>query len=292
MKNYRRSLPPLDYLLFFEAVARHGSFTRAAEELNISQAAVSKRVKGLEDLLGFSLVDRHGRNISFTQEGHKLASKTSEVLDYLEKCLIQMKPASNHGLKLASNVATSQFWLTPRINEYLLKNNPAPVTLTASDKDSDVLASDSDAVIYYGSDIPSGWDGTVLFEEIWLPLAAPELYNPELGISAYTLLDFEKLAPKWINWPDLANRIGLPDFSDAKKVNLGSYSNTVYAAIRGRGIALGSPDVLQNEIDSGRLIPLYNFQLKTERCYFVIWKKGTLTPHLRDLLHEVAGISF
>jgi LysR family glycine cleavage system transcriptional activator len=77
MKKHRCSLPPLDYLLFFEAVARQGNFTKAAEELNVSQAAVSKRVKVLEGLLGFFLVHRQGRYINFTPEGLKIANKTS-----------------------------------------------------------------------------------------------------------------------------------------------------------------------------------------------------------------------
>lgn len=284
MKNYRRSLPPLDYLLFFECVFRHQSFTRAAEELNVSQAAVSKRVKVLEEMLGIALVNRFGRSISFTQEGLKLATKTSESLDYLNKCLSQMQPDGDESLKLTSNVTVSQFWLTPRINEYLLGSDPIPVTLTASDRDSDMLDRESDAVIYYGADIPAGWEGDLLFKEVWMPFASPEI---ESKISGNTMLDFEKLAPKWINWPDFASRLALPDFADAKRVNLGSYGNTVYAAIRGRGIALGCPDVLQNEIKEGRLVPLDDFQLKTDRSYFIMWRKGTMTPRLRELLNQV-----
>ncbi len=287
MKNYRRSLPPLDYLLFFEAVARQGNFTRAAEELNVSQAAVSKRIKVLEGLLGLSLIHRQGRSINFTQDGLKLANKTSEALDHLDKCLIQLQSVSNNGLKLASNVAVSQFWLTPRINEYLLGSNPVPITSTASDKDSDLLNHENDAVIYYGEDIPKGWEGTLLFKEVWLPLAAPNLPNLESELSTNILLDFEKLTPKWINWSDLADRSDISELSEAQRINLGSYANTVYAAIRGKGIALGCPDVLKNEIESERLVPLHDYQIKTERSYFVIWRNGTMTQQLHSLLNEV-----
>jgi LysR family glycine cleavage system transcriptional activator len=77
MKKHRRSLPPLDYLLFFEAVARQGNFTKAAEELNVSQAAVSKRVKVLEGLLGFSLVHRQEASYQLHSKGLKIANKTS-----------------------------------------------------------------------------------------------------------------------------------------------------------------------------------------------------------------------
>lgn len=291
MKNYRNSLPPLDNLLFFEAVVRHGSFTRAANELHVSQAAVSKRMKVLENLLGFSLIERNGRRISFTPKGQKLASETSEALDYLDKSISRMKPINNQGLKLASNVAVSQFWLTPRINEYLLRSHPVPITLTASDKGSDMLSMENDVVIYYGTDIPSGWEGTLLFEEIWLPLIAPGISNSVPALISNTLLDFEKLGLNWINWPDFIGRIQPVDFSEAPRVSLGSYGNTVYAAIKGKGVALGCPDVLRNEIESGSLIPLYDFQLKTERSYFVIWRNGTMTSQLHQLISNV-GIRF
>lgn len=116
MKNYRRNLPPLDYLLFLEAVARHGNFTRAASELNVSQAAVSKRIKSLEVRLGIDLVTRNGRTVTLTRNGRKLATSASEALDYMSTSLMQIRQERLEKLTLASNVAVSQFWLTPRIN--------------------------------------------------------------------------------------------------------------------------------------------------------------------------------
>ncbi|MGB5869257.1 MAG: LysR family transcriptional regulator [Albidovulum sp.] len=288
MKNYRRSLPPLDYLVFFEAVARHGSFTSAARELNVSQAAVSKRMKVLEDWLGFPLLHRSGRSISLTRSGTTLAANTTEALEYLNACLQQMRrTTSGERLSLAANVAVAQYWLTPRINEYLLGPNAAPVTLTATDKDADLFALESDALIYYGADIPAGWDGATLFEEIWLPVAAPSLLAATGGFGGATLLDFDKLTPKWVNWGDFAELTGRLEIAQAPKVNLRSYSSTLDTAIRGRGIALGCPDVLQFEIEAGRLVPLADHQLKTGRRYFVIWRTGSLSDRARDLLREV-----
>jgi DNA-binding transcriptional LysR family regulator len=291
MKNYRRTLPPLDYLLFFEAAARHGNFTKAASELNVSQAAVSKRVKFLEDWLGIELVTRRGRSINLSRNGQKLAASASEALDYMNLCVTQLRQTNHEKLSLASNVAVSQFWLTPRINEYLLGRDAVPVTLTASDKDSDLFNQENDAIVYYGSDIPTGWDGAVLFDEIWQPVAAPDLPGLGSDLDAITLLDFEKLTPKWINWPDFTELTGKSDFAGASRVNLGSYGSSLDAAIRGKGIALGCPDVLRYEIDAGRLISLDEFRLRTGRTYFAIWKTGTMTQRTRELLQDV-GIRF
>ncbi len=288
MKNYRRSLPPLDYFLFFEAVARTGSFTRAAEELSVSQAAVSKRLKQLENLLGFPLVLRSGRSISLTLNGRKLALVASESLDFLNAGLKEIRNAAHdEKLSLAANVAVSQFWLTPRINEYLLGRDAVPITLTASDKDSDLFAVDNDGLIFYGSDIPTGWEGTRLFQEIWMPLIAPPLEYVRLADA--TLLDFDKLTLKWINWSDFAAITGPDALTGAARVNLGSYGSTLDAAIRGKGIALGCPDVLQYEIEAGRLQPLESYGLHTGRSYFLIWRAGTLTPRVRELLCQIVG---
>ena len=115
MKHYRTSLPPLDYLLFFEAAARHGNFTKAAEELNVSQAAVSKRVKYLEEWLGMELVSRTGRTVEPSFKGAKLATHISEALDYLSMSIAQVSHINQEKLSLAANVTVSQYWLTPRI---------------------------------------------------------------------------------------------------------------------------------------------------------------------------------
>ena len=287
MKNFRNTLPPLDYLLFFEAAARHRSFTKAAHELNVSQAAVSKRVKFLENWLGVELINRHGRTIELTRNGQKLAASSTEALDYLNLSVTQVRQANQQILLLASNVAVSQFWLTPRINEYLLSRDAVPVTLTASDKDEDLFNQDNDAIIFYGVDIPTGWDGVVLFEEIWQPVAAPDLSGLKSGFEGITMLDFEKRVLKWINWPHFLELTSFSAFSELPRVNLGSYGSSIDAAIRGKGIALGCPDILRYEIEAGRLITLDDFKLKTGSAYFTIWKTGSMSRQTRNFLQDV-----
>ncbi len=287
MKNYRSSLPPLDYLLFFEAVARHKNLTRAAEELNVSQAAVSKRVKFLEQWLGLELITRNGRIIDLSKAGQRLSSNASEALEYLSLCMAQLRQGNHDKLSVASNVAISQFWLTPRINEYLLSRDALPVTITASDKETDILGANNDIVVYYGNDIPKGWDGVLLFEEIWQPLAAPSLLSQNSDIRASTLLDFDKLALKWINWAGFIDSTGYAVLAETQRVNLGSYGSSLDAAIRGKGIALGCANVLSFEIEAERLVPMDAYKLRTGRSYFVIWRTGTLSQRTRDVLRDV-----
>ncbi|WP_238705156.1 hypothetical protein [Parasedimentitalea marina] len=98
-----------------------------------------------------------------------------------------MRQGSHDKLSLASNIAVSQFWLTPQVNEYLLSRDAVPVTVTASNNESDILNQDYDVVVYYGNDIPSGWEGEILFKEFWQPLAAPSLIatDPTLALARY-----------------------------------------------------------------------------------------------------------
>ncbi|PVH27313.1 LysR family transcriptional regulator [Pararhodobacter oceanensis] len=288
MKKYRRSLPPLDYILFYEAVARTGSFTRAAEELSVSQAAVSKRIKNLETMLGCALVLRDGRRISLTPSGSKLATIASESLDFLNAGLMQIRDAAaSTKLTLAANLAVSQFWLTPRVNAYLLTPDPAPLTLTVSDNDADLLTTETDACIYYGDEIPPGWDATLLFKERWMPLVAPSLKYHDLHELA--LLDFDKLTLKWINWSNFATLKGETFLDGAERVNLRSYGATLDAALRGEGAALGSPEVLHKQIETGQLLPLDAYALDTGRSYFLLTRNSTLTPRIRALFTQIFG---
>lgn len=284
MKQYRQTLPPLDYLLFFEAVARHGSFTKAAAELNVSQAAVSKRVKYLEDWVGVPLVHRHGPTIKLSGDAQDIADRTAEALDHLSLCLSRILRPRDAPFTLAANTTVSHFWLGPRINDYLLGSNARPVRLTSSDRDSDLLDHENDLVIFYGSDIPNGWDGTLLFKEVWVPLVSPDLANDRTEYSALTLLDFEKLTPKWINWPAFLKKMEHPDFSQSLQINLNTYGRSLDAAIKGKGVALGCPDVLHYELEASRLVALDRFQLETGRSYFVIWKAGTMSQQIRDIM--------
>lgn len=287
MKNYRNSLPPLDYLLFFEAVARHGNFTRAAQELNVSQAAVSKRIKALEAMLALDLVSRSGRNVTLTPNGVKLGNTAREALDHLQSGVRQMRSITPEKLSLASNVAVSQYWLTPRINEYLIGRDAVPITLTTADRDADLFNQDNDVVIFYGADIPTGWDGKALFDEVWLPVAAPGLVAAARDVTGCTLLDFEKLTPKWVNWRDFIDLSGFTAFADAPQVKLGSYGSSLDAALRGKGLALGCAEILRSEFEAGRLVPLTDYQITTDRSYFVIWKTGQMTERTRELLRDI-----
>ncbi|MBK0401011.1 LysR family transcriptional regulator [Limibaculum sp. M0105] len=271
MKNLRRALPPLDALLFFEAAARRGGFTAAAGELNVTQAAVSKRVKALEERLGAPLFHRRGRAVTLTAEGRLLHARTAEALDYLSAACAAVADAGTASVTVAANVAVSHYWLGPRITEYQLGADAAPVRLVSSDRTEDQLDASVSMAVHYGLAPPPGWDGTPLFAEVLVPLVAPgRVSDARRG----PLLDYERQGPDWVNWGVWLAQSPGTEFEATPVLGLGSYVRAIDAAVQGKGVALGSPGLLAGEIASGRLVPLPGTAFATGRGYHLVTPAG------------------
>ena len=123
MGRRRTALPPLDTLVFFEAVARRGGFTAAAAaaaELLVSQAAVSKRVRQLEDWLGTELFHRSPRSLTPTRAGATLVEPVTMALDYLRGALSDVRAPARGAVRIAANGAVATFWLAPRLWAFAL----------------------------------------------------------------------------------------------------------------------------------------------------------------------------
>lgn len=119
MKSFRHRLPPLNGLLIFEAAARHLNFTLAAQELHVTQAAVSKQIKELEHHLGVSLFVRNGRRVALTGDGHYLQTKVGASLQFLCEAVEAVSAATPpRGIVLSANTAMSQLWLGPAMRRF------------------------------------------------------------------------------------------------------------------------------------------------------------------------------
>ena len=150
MKNYRHSLPPLDSLIFFEAAARHLNFSDAAEELLVTQTAVSKRIRQLEDHLGVALFIRSGRMIDLTDEGRKLAEQSSILLDFANNALASVATRPDAPVRIAANNAVSLFWLAPRLKNFGLSDQACSVEMVSSDQPDALQDTQNDIVILHG----------------------------------------------------------------------------------------------------------------------------------------------
>lgn len=275
MTNLRKSLPPLDTLVFFEAVMRNGGFTAASSELYVSQAAVSKRIRQLEDWLGTPLFERGARRLAPTAAAEKLAEPVSMALDYLNSSLGSIKPRVKSNVRIATNNAVSVFWLLPRLRAFALGDAACAVETFVSDDPGSLLAGEHDLVITYGEAAPDGWEGARLMEEELAPVMAPQVLRafqdrPE----ALCLLDYDRNAPDWINWDIWKRQTPRSALSDLPVKRCDTYAQSIGCAIAGEGIALASRALLHEELACGALTALDAERYRTGKSYFLVHRAG------------------
>lgn len=291
MDSRRKSLPSLDTLVFFEAALRAGSFSAAASELYVSQAAVSKRVKQLENWLGAELFARGPRSLTPTQAGAQLAEPVSMALDYLQGALGQVRSPASPTLRIAANSAVSVFWLFKRLKSFALSPASCPIETVIKDDPRELLSEANDIAIIYAREVPKGWNGTLLMEEELAPVASPEgaqhfADNP----AQLPLLDYQRHAPDWINWEIWEQRSTCSPFHGLRKLMCQSYSHSIGQALEGAGIALASCSLLEDELLAGQLSVLVDTPLKTGSGYFLIWQQSDETSaQIDDLISHLTG---
>ncbi|MBU2991590.1 LysR family transcriptional regulator [Octadecabacter sp. 1_MG-2023] len=271
MDNRRKNLPPLDTLIFFDAVIRAGGFTAASSELYVSQAAVSKRVRQLEDWLGTPLFERGTRSLTPTAAGQSLAEPVAMALDYLGASLDGLKSTARPAVRIAANNAVSMFWLFPRLKAFTFSATSCPVETVVTDDPSMLLSPENDLAIIYASAVPDGWVGQRLMEEELAPVTSPAgarqfARDPR----SLPLLEYERHAPDWINWNIWAKRQSSSPLLDLPRVVCQTYGQSIGRAIAGEGIALASLTLLHEELASGSLEQLDAVPTSTGKGYFLV----------------------
>lgn len=303
MKKYRRQIPSLDALVFFEAAARHLSFTRAAGELYVTQAAVSKRIRELEARLDAALFERDGRKLALTEVGRRLHERSAMALEYLEDACRLARGEEAETIRIAANSAVSLLWLASRIREFGLGENSASVNLFTSDIVGDTLNPDNDLVIDYGFGDTPGWTSELLFAERLVPVAAPDylvamdidgtadLESATERVDDLVLLEYERLAPDWINWRQWIAKTGSTALVRCEVRFHRNYAQTIGAAIAGNGLALGSRELLGDELASGRLGIVGETEYASGRGYYLSRPRNRrLSPAAEQLREKlIAG---
>jgi LysR family transcriptional regulator, glycine cleavage system transcriptional activator len=173
MRKYRSALPPLDLLIFFEAAHRIGSFTGCAAELHVSRAAVSKRIRQLEEWVGEPLFVRNGKRLLVTESGDKLCQPVGMVLEFLRQGLDNLRENAQRPLSIAANTVIGLFWLAPQLQAFGLSGDACPTRLITSDTSNDLLASKNDLVVAYSNGTIQGWHTILLLDEELTPVASP-----------------------------------------------------------------------------------------------------------------------
>ncbi|WP_377193830.1 LysR family transcriptional regulator [Ruegeria meonggei] len=288
MKNYRKSLPPLDNLLFFQAAAGSKSLTHAADTLFVTQAAVSKRIHRLEEWLGSPLFSRDGRNLELTETGRELASDVEMALEFLDRAIHKIKSPEQPAVQIAANTALSMFWLHQRLRAFSFGDAACDVNIRTTEATSELLSNVHHmAVVYCDGHIP-GWESTRLLDVQMVPVATSEVArqavqsgmfsaNPQFS-QAPPILEFSSLAPDWINWQIWLKKLDLPGIGNWSKIDCSSYVQSVGRALDGAGVALVNEAMMQQELASGALVRIGQQSLRPKSAYFLCRKQNVSLP--------------
>ena len=261
MDNPTRPLPPLSRLLPFEAAARLESFSRAAEELGTTQAAVSKQIRQLEGFLGTALFERRNRAVFLTDEGRRLGQVVGAALsDIASEIALVRGHGAPRELVLHCQLCEAFYWLTPRLAgfrerhpgaEVRLVSALAPLTEATARFDVAIQTSGRPAgtarLAFTAADEIFPVCAPILVEARSLPLSAADL-------GGHPLLSHRVVPQDWMDWPDWFDAIGVRLRAHHRIVPFDSFPLVIQAAVSGQGVALGWRRTVEAMLDEGRLI--------------------------------------
>jgi len=247
---------PLSAIRVFEAAARLKSFTRAAEELGITQAAVSWQVKALEKRLDQALFVRLPREVALTASGERLARAATEAINLLRAALADVTEAAEGVLSITTLPSFAAQWLAPRLGEFQMAHPRIAVRLDTSGRLVDLTREPIDVAIRSGGGDWPGLASDYLMPSDLTPLCTPGLAEALGGLKRpQDLLDAPRigLESEWALWFAFVG-VDAPACDAGLRLTADSQTFEVASALAGRGVALGSPILFAPEIAQGRLI--------------------------------------
>ncbi|REG58816.1 DNA-binding transcriptional LysR family regulator [Paraburkholderia sp. BL6669N2] len=295
-KGYRRIVPSLTALVEFEAVARLGSFTLAAAELGVTQSAVSRQIRFLEETLGVRLFHRGHRSIELTAEGEALYLVVAESMQKIAGVFDRLATAEQRELVLASTAAFSQFRLLPRLANLKKLKPPLQLRLTTQMFTADLRHVEVDVAVRYGDGQWSDGTSTLLFDVEIFPVCSPAFLKendaPESleQLASMALVESDSTTEGWMDWTEWFRAVGHRPPRLNKVLRCSLYTDAVQAAKYGQGIALGWSRLVEDLLASGELVRLDVATFKPADSYFVVVPHGrTISPVITQLTDWLRG---
>ena len=287
MHKTLRRLPSLDFLRGFEAAGRRLSFTLAAEELFLTQSALSRQVKALEDALGVALFERRHRALALTAAGasfHRTVSlQLREIAQAADAARGQVREPA---LTVSTTVSFAALWLIPRLASFRAAQPAVEVYVSADDRMVDLVRGDVDIAVRYLADAGAPANASRLFGERLLPVASPALLTrghaplkspADLASHVLIHLDDPGGFMPWLNWPAWLTSNGQPNLKPAGSLRFSLYDQVIQATLGGQGVALGRIPLISELMREGRLVAPFPKRYDSPRSYFVI-----KAPHVAD----------
>lgn len=293
-----RPLPPPSWLRTFEAAARQMSFTKAAEELHVTQSAVSQQIRLLEDRLGDPLFHRLPQGLRLTEAGKaylpivrdafdQLMLGTEQVFGYSRQDLVTLRVTPGFG----------EFWLAPRLTDLFNRHSEIEIRVTTTIWNADFIESGIDLEVRYGMDEWPELETRRLTREYLVPVCSPELAvsldNDPARLANTRLLHVDGFRNGWSEW---LRKAGVADTVDGGG---GSHFDTAILPVRlaceGQGVALGRWSLVERHVNEGRLVAPFDVSMPIDEAFYLTWtSEDSLGPQataVRDWLIGRAGVS-
>jgi LysR family glycine cleavage system transcriptional activator len=277
----RRPLPPLNALRAFEATARHLSFSKAAEELHVTPAALSHQIRGLEDLLGLKLFVRRPRSIELTEAARLIQPGIRTGFESLRVAIDQLDQGRrDRVLVVSSTPGLTAKWLVPRLYRFLAKHPDIDTRISASVGYANFATDGVDIGIRLSSGVHPDLYVEKLSDEWLLPLCSPRLLeaDPPLrspsDLPRFNLIqiDLPGVVPTWSDWMRLA---GIEGIDTRRGLRLNVADHALDAASEGAGVVLGYKVVASHDLGLGRLVAPFGPEIPVPgRSYFFVCPKG------------------
>lgn len=269
--------PAMGNLITFEAAARTGSFTKAAQELSVGQPAVSHAIRLLEDDLGVVLFDRRHKGVELTESGSYLLEQVTLGLTLMDQALREVRSMTpGHQVTLAVSTATATWWLLPRIARFKQQHPNIELRCITTDIDLDLERERIDLAITLGSgDFSQHARWHFVDENVFAVCSAafldanPHLKTPQdLGNS--TLLHLEERYRPRLDWSLWLARFGVSAARGSKSLTFNDYSIVLQAALEGQGLALGWRHLVEPLLAQGRLVRPLAQSVSTDQPMYIV----------------------
>ncbi|RWO32308.1 MAG: transcriptional regulator GcvA [Mesorhizobium sp.] len=290
-------LPPLQAIRVFEAVARHLSFTKAAGELGMTQAAASYQIKLLEGRVGAPLFLRRPRQIVLTEAGQRMAPAVSEAFALLGGAYAAARSGADGVLCVSTLLTFASNWLAQHLGSFQVAHPSLAVRLDTSNRLVDFAREDIDIAIRSGGGNWPGVEVHKLFNADFTPMLSPKLAATIGGVKEPAdLLRLPILDPGDIWWRDWFIAAGLPVEELAKRPgsSMGAQAYEANAAIAGQGVAIVTAALFKAELADGRLIQPFDLVGDDGHAYWLVYPQARRNvPKIRAfrewILAEIAG---
>jgi DNA-binding transcriptional LysR family regulator len=291
MRPAVRRIDRLQRLAVFDAAARRGSFTSAADELGMTQPAVTRHVRALERSLGVDLFIRTANRSELTDAGRRFRDHVSKAFDAIEDGLAEIDETTDQFV-LAAHPGVVQMWLMQSLDEVQEALGDVDLRLWLFEHDDEIAAGSFDAAIRVGDGTFPGCDSVMLFPEVVVPIATPALadeYGLHAGSSAHDvyrapLVHVDDGDRPWMTWSQWLQHFGIALRRSPGRVLFHNYPMAMHQALLGRGVALGWRPLIDDYIDSDAL-RVVGPEVRSSLGYYMTWPAGARSPAVDALVN-------